>query len=187
MSGLQALPPVRQIARAHDLELVHVDQLFTCGGSNRYWLSKNPAPDEFVLETMQGEGEAGLLDPAASNASSVESLAASEGSSNWFLKRRQDGAVIAGYVVTHKGGASMRVVRDSAGTFVYIVDANPEKRKRLMPGSNARVITHDELASVGSSRVPMLLWSIEPNLPQRIRRFTADTRIQFAHPAMREI
>ena len=30
---------VREVARAHDLDLVHVDQLPTHGGSNRYWSS----------------------------------------------------------------------------------------------------------------------------------------------------
>jgi hypothetical protein len=46
---------VRHVARAHGLELIHVEHLPTHGGSNRYWLSRSRVMDDSVGLTLDAE------------------------------------------------------------------------------------------------------------------------------------
>ena len=54
---------VKHIAHSHGLELFHVDQLQTHGGSNRYWLSRSHQADETVAKVLAQEINDGLFDP----------------------------------------------------------------------------------------------------------------------------
>lgn len=178
---------VRHIARAHGLELVHVDQLPTHGGSNRYWLSRNCQVDDTVDATLQMEFDAGLFDPAAWTTFSGLATSAIEGLRNWFLERLQAGDVVAGYGAAHKGNTFLNAVGEASRTLVYVVDASLEKQGKFLPGSQIPVLAPEKLESANPSDVLILAWNIAPELAQRIRQLTPNARIWVAHPVMRQL
>jgi hypothetical protein len=178
---------VRHIARAHGLELVHVDQLPTHGGSNRYWLSRKCQVDDTVDATLQMEFDAGLFDPAAWTTFSGLATSAIEGLRNWFLERLQAGDVVAGYGAAHKGNTFLNAVGEASRTLVYVVDASLEKQGKFLPGSQIPVLAPEKLESANPSDVLILAWNIAPELAQRIRQLTPNARIWVAHPVMRQL
>lgn len=178
---------VRHIARAHGLELVHVDQLPTHGGSNRYWLSRSCQVDDTVDATLQMELDAGLFDPAAWTTFSGLATSAIEGLRNWFLERRQVGDVVAGYGAAHKGNTFLNAVGEASRTLAYVVDASLEKQGKFLPGSQIPVLAPEQLESANPSDVLILAWNIAPELAQRIRQLTPNARIWVAHPVMRQL
>ncbi|MBS0617797.1 MAG: class I SAM-dependent methyltransferase [Spirochaetes bacterium] len=178
---------VRVVAKAHGLELVHVDQLPTHGGSNRYWLSRSKLPDDSVSATLETEKRAGLFDPDEWLAFAARAGAAIEGLRKWFNKRQLEGDVVVGYGAAHKGNTFLNAVGEASKTLVYVVDASSEKQGKFLPGSQVPVLAPEQLASAQPTDVLILPWNIAPELAERIRLLAPNARIWIAQPAMRQL
>lgn len=178
---------VRAVARAHGLDLIHVDQLPTHGGSNRYWLSRSGIIDETVAATLETELDAGLFDPNAWKAFARRSNEAIEGLRKWFNDRRLAGDIVVGYGAAHKGNTFLNAVGESSKTLLYVVDASPEKQGRFLPGSQVPVLAPEKLDSSKPTDVLILPWNIAPELAQQVRKFAPDARIWVAQPNMQQI
>jgi hypothetical protein len=178
---------VRVVASAHGLYLVHVDQLPTHGGSNRYWLSRGSQIDETVIATLQSERDAGLFDPKVWDAFSGRAHAAIDGLRTWFMERRRAGDVVVGYGAAHKGNTFLNAVGEASKTLEYVVDASPEKQGKFLPGSQVPVLPPEKLASANPTDVLILPWNIAPELAKRIRELAPDARVWVAQPRMQQL
>lgn len=178
---------VREVARAHGLDLVRVDQLPTHGGSNRYWLSRRGQPDESVSATLQAEIEAGLFDPNTWQAFAERATISINGLRTWFMDRKSAGDVVVGYGAAHKGNTFLNAVGEASKTLVYVVDASPEKQGKYLPGSQVPVLSPNKLGSANPTDVLILPWNIAPELAKLISKLTPSARIWVAQPAMRQL
>ncbi len=178
---------VLAVAKAHGLDLVHVDQLETHGGSNRYWLSRSKIPDDTVSATLKAENQAGLFDPNEWDAFANRARTAIEGLRGWLIERKQAGDVVVGYGAAHKGNTFLNAVGDMSKYLAYVVDASQEKQGKFLPGSQVPVIEPEQLASGKPSDVLILPWNIAPELAQRIKKLTPSARIWVAQPMMRQL
>lgn len=178
---------VRVVAQAHGLDLVHVDQLPTHGGSNRYWLSRSQTADETVFATLEAEKRAGLFEPSEWEAFASRARAAIEGLRAWFMERKRAGDVVVGYGAAHKGNTFLNAVGEASRTLAYVVDASKEKQGKFLPGSQVPVLAPEQLASANPSDVLILPWNIAPELAERIRELTPNARIWVAQPKMRQL
>lgn len=178
---------VKVVAEAHGLNLVHIDQLPTHGGSNRYWLSRSQAIDRSVSDTLEAEKQAGLFSPTEWAAFAGRAGAAIQGLRSWFLDRKQAGDVVVGYGAAHKGNTFLNAVGDAARTLAYVVDASTEKQGKFLPGSQVPVLAPEQLASAQPSDVLILPWNIAAEIAQRIRSLTPSARIWVAQPEMRQL
>ena len=178
---------VRQAARAHGLDLVHIDHLPTHGGSNRYWLSRSRVVDDSVGLALAAEKQAGLFNSDAWAEFAARACASIEGLRSWFSERKRSGDVVVGYGAAHKGNTFLNAVGDAARTLLYVVDASIEKQGRFLPGSRVPVIAPEQLASGNPSDVLILPWNIATELAERVRILTPNARIWVAHPEMRQI
>ena len=178
---------VRVVAQAHGFDLVHVDQLPTHGGSNRYWLSRSQTADETVHATLAVEKRAGLFEPREWDAFAARARAAIEGLRAWFIERKRAGDVVVGYGAAHKGNTFLNAVGEASRTLAYVVDASKEKQGKFLPGSQVPVLAPEQLASANPSDVLILPWNIAPELAERIRGLTPSARIWVAQPKMRQL
>ena len=178
---------VRHVARAHGLELVHVEHLPTHGGSNRYWLSRSGVMDDSVGLTLDAEKKAGLFDPDAWAAFAVRARESIVGLRAWFLERRKAGDVVVGYGAAHKGNTFLNAVGEASKTLVYVVDASTEKQGKFLPGSQVPVLAPEQLASASPTDVLILPWNIATELAERIRVLATNARIWVSHPMMRQL
>lgn len=178
---------VREVGRAHGMNLVRVDPLRTHGGSNRYWLSRSQPIQESVAATLEAESLAGLFDPGTWTVFAGRAKAAIEGLREWFLERRKAGDVVVGYGAAHKGNTFLNAVGEAARTMAYVVDASKEKQGKYLPGSRIPVLAPDRLASINPTDVLILPWNIAPELGQRIRALAPRARIWVAQPTMRQL
>lgn len=178
---------VREVARAHGLNLVHVDQLPTHGGSNRYWLSRSSNIDDTVNVTLQAERDAGLFDPKVWVDFARRASAAIEGLRTWFNDRHLAGDVVVGYGAAHKGNTFLNAVGEASKTLAYVVDASPEKQGKFLPGSQVPVLPPEKLSLANPTDVLILPWNIAPELAQRIRELTPAARIWVAQPQMQQL
>jgi hypothetical protein len=178
---------VRVVARAHGLNLVHVDKLTTHGGSNRYWLSRSLTADETVERTLEEEMRFGLFDPGQWCKFAHRALASINGLRNWFLDRKRDGDIVVGYGAAHKGNTFLNAVGEASRTLKYVVDASSEKQGKFLPGSQVPVLHPEQLNSAKPTDVLILPWNIAPEIAERIRLITKEARIWVAHPKIRQL
>jgi hypothetical protein len=178
---------VRAVAKAHGLELVHVDQLLTHGGSNRYWLSRSQGVDETVKATIDSELMAGLFSPDEWQAFATRASSAIDSLRGWFLDRKRDGDIVVGYGAAHKGNTFLNSVGEASRTLVYVVDASREKQGKFLPGSQVPVIAPELLASANPTDVLILPWNIASEITERIRKLAPNVRIWVAQPKLCQI
>lgn len=178
---------VREVARAHGLELVQVDQLPTHGGSNRYWLSRSRQNSESVTAALKAELDDGLFDPEVWGDFASRAKTAIEGLRTWFCERRLAGDIVVGYGAAHKGNTFLNAVGEASKTLAYVVDASSEKQGRFLPGSQVPVLPPEQLASANPTDVLILPWNIAPELSQRIRQLAPEARIWIAQPNMQQL
>ncbi|WP_318286006.1 class I SAM-dependent methyltransferase [Limnospira fusiformis] len=178
---------VRTVARSHGLELVHVDQLPTHGGSNRYWLSRSLPVDETVAATLQAEIKDGLFDADQWDAFAERARTAIDGLRQWFHERKQAGDIVAGYGAAHKGNTFLNAVGEASKTLIYVVDASVEKQGKFLPGSQVPVLAPEQLASGNPTDVLILPWNIASELSERIRTLAPKARIWVAQPELHQL
>lgn len=178
---------VKNIAQAHGLDLVHVDQLPTHGGSNRYWLSRSMEVDDSVGATLDSEIEAGLFDQAQWKGFASRAKVAIKGLNDWFKERSDIGDVVVGYGAAHKGNTFLNAVGKEAKSLVYVVDASIEKQGKFLPGSQVPVLAPEQLNSAKPTDVLILPWNIADELSNRIRQLAPSSRIWVAQPKMRQL
>lgn len=178
---------VKGIAQAHRLNLVHVDQLSTHGGSNRYWLSRSRSIDNTVSMTLESERSSGLFDPKEWVSFANRSKAAIENLRNWFLDRKTAGDLVVGYGAAHKGNTFLNSVGKAAKTLIYVVDASKEKQGKFLPGSQVPVFAPEHLALEPPTDVLILPWNIAPELANRVKLLAPKAHIWVAQPIIKQV
>ena len=178
---------IRIAARAHGLELVHVDKLSTHGGSNRYWLSRSQATDQTVESTLQEEKLAGLFDPHEWCAFAERASDSINGLRNWLYERKLNKNIVVGYGAAHKGNTFLNSVGEASKILKYVVDASIEKQGKFLPGSQIPVFAPEKLGIGNPSDVLILPWNISIELAGKIRKLLPSARIWVAHPQLRQL
>jgi len=178
---------VQRLARAHGLDLVHVDQMPTHGGSNRYWISRSRRPDETVAATLADEVAGGLFDRAVWHGFAERSIAAIDGLRTWFAERSRAGEPVAGYGAAAKGNTFLNAVGDAARSLAYVVDGSAEKQGRYLPGTQALVIAPDQMAEHPVDHVLILPWNIAAELRGLIATHLPAAQAWVAIPHMRRL
>ena len=155
---------VRHVVRQHDLELVHIDQLKTHGGSNRYWISSATGPDETVESVLAEEVAIGLFEPKQWEDFATRSWAAVHGLRRWLAERRESGRTVAGYGAAAKGNTFLNAVGDEARVLQYVVDGSIEKQGKFLPGSQVPILAPAALAEDPVDDVLILPWNLSAEL-----------------------
>jgi hypothetical protein len=178
---------VRHLAQAHGLDLVHVDQTSTHGGSNRYRLSRTRQPDASVEAVLDDERRGGLFDPTVWRDFASRSQAAIAGLRAWLTECQASGETVAGYGAAAKGNTFLNAVGDAARTLTYVVDGSREKQGKFLPGTQALVIAPDEMSARPVDHVLILPWNISSELRELVGQFLPLARVWVALPGMREL
>jgi hypothetical protein len=178
---------VRSIVRQHGLDLVHVDQLPTHGGSNRYWLSSSRVPDQSVEAILTDELALGLLDPHRWQDFAARSGAAINGLRTWLVERHASGRTMAGYGAAAKGNTFLNAVGKEARNLKYVVDGSVEKQGKFMPGSQVPILAPTALAQDPVDDVLILPWNLSTELTALVAQLAPASRSWLAMPEIREI
>lgn len=178
---------VRDLAQAHGLDLIHVDQTTTHGGSNRYRLSRTRHPDASVDAVLAEERTGGLFDATVWRDFAARSEAAIEGLRTWLTERQAAGESVAGYGAAAKGNTFLNAVGDPARTLTYVVDGSAEKQGKFLPGTRAPVIAPAQMSERPVDHVLILPWNISAELRELVGRYLPMARAWVAIPAMREV
>jgi hypothetical protein len=178
---------VQQVVRRHGLDLFHLDQLPTHGGSNRYWISRTRPSDDTVESVLTEELALGLFEPKQWEDFATRSRAAIDGLRTWLTDRRESGRTVAGYGAAAKGNTFLNAVGDEARILLYVVDGSVEKQGKFLPGSQVPILAPDALAADPVDDVLILPWNLSAELTALVAELSPTSSSWVAIPEVRQI
>ena len=91
-------------------------------------------------------------------------VAARDGFRTFLADARASGLKVAAYGAAAKGNTLLNFAGVKAGDIAFVVDRNPAKQGRYMPGSHIPIVGEDRLISDQPDRVVILPWNIETEI-----------------------
>jgi hypothetical protein len=155
----------------HGLHLNDAERLSIHGGSLRITVGRAPHKSERLLALRQEEEALGMGEIAyyRSFSSRVEQLR--ERLVGLVHAERGAGARIAAYGAAAKGATLLNYVSLPAGSIEYVVDRNPHKVGKYMPGVRLPIHPVDELLTNPPDYVLLLAWNFAGEIIEQNREY----------------
>jgi hypothetical protein len=171
-SYLSLLVAERVLASA-GLRVFDVEELPTHGGSLRVFACHGPAgygETEGLAKVRADEAAAGLDSAAGYEGFAAKVEAVKQGFRAFLADARAAGKTVAAYGAAAKGNTFLNVCGATAEDIAFVVDRNPEKQGKLLPGSHVPVHAPAALYGRKPDYVLILPW----NLTAEIRSLYGD-------------
>ena len=163
---------VQRIFAANGLAVFDVEELSTHGGSLRVFAQRADVARHAVTGRVQEmhvrEMQAGLTEPnyyagfqAAANRVKNDFLA-------FLIDAKRAGKKVAAYGAAAKGNTLMNYAGVRPDLVAFVVDRNPAKQGKYMPGSRIPIVVESDLAAYRPDYVVLLPWNLEAELRQQL-------------------
>lgn len=159
-----SLITLQKVFAAHGLKIIHVERMPIHGGSLRVYAARKGRVSKAVTALIAEELKAGLdrIDAYREFAGKVERLKADLVEMLTGLKAKKKR--VAGYGAAAKGAVLMNYCGLTASRVEYVVDANPHKQNRFMPGTHQRVYAPAKLLDDKPDYVLIFPWNIKDEI-----------------------
>ncbi len=164
-----SLTAVRRIFAAGGLALVDVQELPTHGGSLRVWAVRadahghaqaTPQGAARVRDLLAAETAAGMLEPGFYGDFQAQALRIKHELLTFLLQCQAQGLRVGAYGAAAKGNTLLNFAGVRPDLLPYVVDRNPAKQGRHLPGSHIPVVDEAHLKADRADRVLVLPWNL---------------------------
>ena len=166
-----SLGTVQTIFAANGLRVVDVEEIPTHGGSLRVHAVRtdNDRPVAPTVPAMvERESAAGLF--SQDGYAELQSLA--DRTRSWLrdtlAHEREAGRVVAGYGAAAKGTTLLNHAGLNRGDIAYVVDRNPAKQGRQMPGTGVPIHAEDRLDVDRPDLILLLPWNLSAEVADQL-------------------
>jgi 2-polyprenyl-3-methyl-5-hydroxy-6-metoxy-1,4-benzoquinol methylase len=177
-----SLLAVARIFSANGLTVFDVETTPHHGGSLRVFACRSDHRAHEVAPTVEAmletERRAGMNSEAFYAGFQVSAEAARDGFRAFLDGARATGLKVAAYGAAAKGNTLLNFAGADAGDIAFVVDRNPAKQGRYMPGSHIPIVGEERLISDQPHRVVILPWNIETEIRTQLT-FISDWGGQF--------
>lgn len=145
------------------MRVFDVAELPTHGGSLRVFACHQGASHDQttgVAKVRADEQAAGLSTDAPYQAFGSKIQSVCDGFRAFLAKAAADGKTVAGYGAAAKGNTFLNTCGVGQDQIAFVVDRNPEKQDRLLPGSHVPVRAPDALRDAKPDYVVILPWNL---------------------------
>ncbi len=160
-----SLTAVRRIFAANGLAVFDVQQLTTHGGSLRVFAQRSDlghhAISPAVGAMMALEEGAGMLSPDFYGQLGLKSLSIVNSLLLFLIDQPNQGGRVAAYGAAAKGNTLLNFAGVRPHLLPYVVDANPAKQGKFMPGSRIPIVDEAHLRAHRPSHVLILPWNLK--------------------------
>lgn len=177
-----SLLSVERIFRANGLTVFDVETTPHHGGSLRVFACRSDRQAHpvtpAVAAMLERERSAGMDGRAFYSGFQKTAEAARDGFRAFLADAKARGLKVAAYGAAAKGNTLLNFAGADAGDIAFVVDRNPAKQGRYMPGSHIPIVGEDRLISDQPDRVVILPWNIETEIRTQLT-FISDWGGQF--------
>jgi len=182
---------VDRITKIFGLQLIRVEEIFTHGGSNRYWLSAQSMRDqaeELVDSKILQEVEDGLFEESAWKQFDERIQIVIANFYNWVKDLFEAGKPVYGYGAPAKASTLINSSGIEQGWIKAISDASSEKQGRFMPKLGIPIVSPKDLFELRPSDVIIFPWNLTKELSEIIETQALDSvRIWKAIPKLEQV
>jgi hypothetical protein len=167
-----SLYTVQHISAAHGLEVFDVEEIPTHGGSLRVFLkhkedgSKRISSN--VAELLRKEESAGLLKLETYLEFGQKAEMIKLQLLKFLIEQKENGKKVAAYGAAAKGNTLLNFSGVRSDFISYVVDANPHKQDRYLPGSHIPVVNESELKRHKPDYVVILPWNLKSEITTQL-------------------
>ena len=168
-----SLITLKEIFLNNNLEIFNVEELTTHGGSLRVFVQKKESGNQIIRksvnEILTREKEIGLnyeniyLD-FYKKAETVKYELLS-----FLINAKQQGKKVVGYGAAAKGNTLLNYAGIRNDLISYIVDRNPAKQGKFMPGSRIPIINEEFLKKDKPDYILILPWNLKDELKEQLK------------------
>jgi SAM-dependent methyltransferase len=130
------------------------------GGTRRWWVSRDDTVEPSARDALAREREAGVDRPDFYRAFGTRVSAVREQLMGVLGDLRRDGKRVAAYGAAAKGSTMLNACGIGTDLVEYVVDRNPHKIGRFMPGTHQPIRPVETLLEDRPDAVLLLVWNI---------------------------
>lgn len=156
------------IFRTNGLQVFDVEELPTHGGSLRVFAQRadsHPFPvSERVGQLLEREQKAGMLEDEIYLEFSKKLQQIKNDLLDFLIEQNRKGKMVVAYGAAAKGNTLMNFTGVRTDYIPYVVDRNPAKRGKYMPGSHIPIVGEERLRADHPDYVLILPWNIRDEI-----------------------
>jgi SAM-dependent methyltransferase len=167
-----SLTAVKTIFAANGLSVFDVEEHPTHGGSLRVFaqcseVGAHPLSAR-VTELLQVEEQLGMRTPEYYAGFQVKTNKVKDDFVRFLIEAKREGKVVAGYGAAAKGNTLMNYAGVRPDLIAFVVDRNPAKQDKFMPGSRIPIVAEDYLKSAKPDYVVILPWNLKNEVMKQL-------------------
>lgn len=166
-----SLLAVRTIAERQGLRIFDVERQPTHGGSLRVFMARPDSAHAVtpgVQAMLDAEIAAGLDRPEGYAGFDARVRAVRAGLLGFLAEAKRKGERVVGYGAAAKGNTLLNYCGVTAADVEFVVDRNPAKQDRLLPGSRIPVRAVEALVAARPDHVLILPWNIQDEVMRQL-------------------
>lgn len=169
-----SLSTVVSIAAKADLQVFDVVELSTHGGSLRVFVQRadsaaNPVSPA-VAAMLNRETQAGLTSPAGYLGLQARAEKIKDDFVTFLIDAKRQGKRVVAYGAAAKGNTLMNFAGIRSDLIHYVIDRNPAKQGRFMPGSRMPIVSEDRLDIDRPDYIVILPWNLKTEIMDQLVR-----------------
>jgi len=159
-----SLTAVAHVFRANGLEVFDVEALPTHGGSLRVYAQRRDTGarerQHAVRDVLEQERAAGMETAAFYQGFQAQAERVKNGLLSFLLDMRREGRRVAAYGAAAKGNTLLNFAGIRPDLLPYVVDRNPAKQGRFLPGSHIPIVGEERLSADRPEYIVVLPWNL---------------------------
>ena len=184
-----SLTALEKIFRHNGLAMFDVEELPTHGGSLRVFTQRaasgSHAVTDRVAQILARESAAGLSSAAGYSGFQSRAEKVKDDLLAFLIEAKRAGKRVAAYGAAAKGNTLLNFAGVRRDLIAYVVDRNPAKQDRYMPGSRIPIVDEAKLLTERPDYVVILPWNLKSEVMDQLRSAgLSDTRFVTAVPAL---
>ena len=167
-----SLTAVERIFAANGLRVFDVERIPTHGGSLRVFAQRGdvgPHPVQAAVgELLAEEDKLGVRTPEYYSTLAPRAAVIAHDVSAFLIEARRAGKKVAGYGAAAKGNTLLNFAGIRPHLLDWVVDRNPAKRDRFLPGSRVPIVDEARIAAERPDYILILPWNIADEVVQQL-------------------
>lgn len=167
-----SLTAVKRILEENGLSVFDVEKLKTHGGSLRVFAQRTDTGKHEVTEAVHAqlaeEKEAGVTSVAFYQNFQKRADAVKDDLIDFLLRAKKEGKTVAGYGAAAKGNTFLNYAGIRPDLLSFVVDRNPNKQNKYMPGSRIEISNEDRLRNEKPDYIVILPWNLSDEVIKQL-------------------
>ena len=167
-----SLTAVERIFAANGLAIFDVEEMGTHGGSLRVYAQRAASGRQVrsgaVARVLQREAEAGLTCADTYTHFQARTNRVKDDLHAFLIKAQREGKTVAAYGAAAKGNTLMNYAGIRGDLISFVVDRNPAKAGKYMPGSRIPIVSEARLRKARPDYVVLLPWNLRAELREQL-------------------